>query len=106
MASFREGLPSASRSSRRGLGRRIPLLLFAATICFALTVLLRRSNTKEAAAGAADLEAADQRLLKVLVKTKEAIQQETPLEDIAAFADRAKVLMVRRRVEVMPRRPC
>ncbi|BGP21339.1 alpha-mannosyltransferase, glycosyltransferase family 71 protein [Rhodotorula toruloides] len=93
VASFREGLPSASRSSRRGLGRRLPLLLFAATICFALTILLRRSNTKEAAAGAADLEAADQQLLKVLVRTKEAIQQETPLEDLAAFADRAKVLM-------------
>lgn len=97
MSSFREGLPSATRSSRRGLGRRLPVLLLAATICFAFTVLLRRSNTKEAAAGAADLEAADQRLLKVLVKTKDAIQQETPLEDIAAFADRAKVLMVRGR---------
>lgn len=95
VSSFRTGLPGPSRNSRRSCSRRLPFVLVAATLLFALVVLVRQSSTEQAARSAADLEGADQELLKVLVRTKEALEDQTDWRDIAAYADRAKVLMVR-----------
>lgn len=40
------------------------------------------------------LEVVDQELIKVLVKTKDAMEKRTPVEDLAGFADRVMVLSV------------
>lgn len=95
-ASFRTAGPSPSRPSRRPCGRRLPLLLFLATLALSLFVLLRkRDGAAQAVMSAADMEGADEALLEVLVRTKEAIENETSFHDIATYADRAKVLLVR-----------
>ncbi|GAA5934507.1 hypothetical protein JCM10213_002000 [Rhodosporidiobolus nylandii] len=99
ISSFRSSLPSSSRSpnsaSRRSLSRRLPLLAFVCVVLFSVLALFRRNsaNTVLRAGEAEDLEAADQRLLEVLVKTKEAVEEDVTLEDIGAIADKTRVLM-------------
>ncbi|GAA5925201.1 hypothetical protein JCM3775_006395 [Rhodotorula graminis] len=97
-ASFRTSGPSPSRPSRRPCGRRLPLLLFLSTLALSLFVLLRKREgaaqaVESAARSAADMEGADEALLGVLVRTKDAIEDETSFHDLATYADRAKVLL-------------
>lgn len=90
------GLVTPARPSRRPCGRRVPLVLFLATCALSLYVLVRRRDGAALAEkSAADLEGADNKLLEVLIRTKDAIEVEAPLEDLASYADRAKVLLVR-----------
>ncbi|GAA5820505.1 hypothetical protein JCM3770_002278 [Rhodotorula araucariae] len=94
VSSFRSaGLPGSSRPSRRPCGRRVPFALLAAAFLGALVILARQRDSAHAVRSAADLEGADQALLDVLVRTKDAIEDETPFHDIATYADRAKVLL-------------
>lgn len=98
VASFRSTLPSHGRSQRRGCGRRVPVLVLLAALAFALVSLVRRSNANsrlDQAKSQSDVENADGAMLDLIVRTKEAIQAETPMEDIAAYADRTRVLYVR-----------
>ncbi|GAA5888867.1 hypothetical protein JCM6882_002883 [Rhodosporidiobolus microsporus] len=95
VSSFRNpSLPSSGRtSSRRSMSRRLPFLFFVCVVLFSCVVLVRRSQNSTTALGAADLEQADQALLKVLVRTKDAVEEEAKLQDIAAVADKTRVLM-------------
>ncbi|GAA5858776.1 hypothetical protein JCM8547_004983 [Rhodosporidiobolus lusitaniae] len=97
VSSFRSSsLPSSSRASsasRRALLRRLPFLAFICLVLFSSVTIFRKSRSTERAAAGADLEHADAKLLDVLVRTKEAVEEEAKLEDIAAMADKTRVLM-------------
>ncbi|GAA5988572.1 hypothetical protein JCM11641_004607 [Rhodosporidiobolus odoratus] len=99
VSSFRSSLPSSSvrqsSATRRSTIRRLPFLVFLSVIAFSCFLLFRRSsaNERESIGAAQELEKADQRLLEVLVKTKEAVEEELPLENIAGVADKTRVLM-------------
>ncbi|GAA5871926.1 hypothetical protein JCM3774_000730 [Rhodotorula dairenensis] len=96
VASFRSSLPSHGRSQRRGqCGRRLPVLVMLAALVLALVSYVNRSNANsrlDLANSQNDVENADGAMLDLIVRTKEAIQAETPMEDIAAYADRTRVL--------------
>jgi hypothetical protein len=98
VASFRTSLPSHGRTQRRGCGRRLPVLVLLIALVCAVVSLVRRSkaNTRlDEANSQNDVQLADKAMLDLIVRTKEAIQAETPMEDIAAYADRTRVLYVR-----------
>lgn len=99
VAAFRSTLPPHGRNNlkRRSCTRRLPVLVLVLAGAFALVSLVRRSNARERedlALNQEDGEAADKAMLDLIVRTKEAIQAETPMEDIAAYADRTRVLYV------------
>lgn len=98
VASFRTSLPSHGRTQRRGCGRRLPVLVLLIALVCAVVSLVRRSNANtrlDEANSQNDTQLADKAMLDLIVRTKEAIQAETPMEDIAAYADRTRVLYVR-----------
>lgn len=103
VASFRSSLPPHGRSPRRGgagvsaCGRRLPALVILLAAVLALVSLVKRSNANErenVALNQSDVDDADKAMLDLIVRTKEAIQAETPIQDIAAYADRTRVLYV------------
>ncbi|GAA6058680.1 hypothetical protein JCM10212_003368 [Sporobolomyces blumeae] len=100
VASLRSALPhtgsASSRAARRcSSPRRITLLalfliLFVSfdALFFHNVIGIKPQDPRQVE----QLEQADQELIKVLVKTKGAIEARTPVEDLAGFADRVKVL--------------
>ncbi|GAA6002720.1 hypothetical protein JCM10207_007643 [Rhodosporidiobolus poonsookiae] len=101
VSAFRSALPGSAYgpsppragSSRALVARRLPFLVFLALVVVSAVTLVQRTHSSHKVAAAGDLEKADQALLKVLVRTKEAIEEEVPLEDITAVADKTRVLM-------------
>jgi len=99
-------LPHLSPSSRRvvgggskggSLGRKFTFLVFLIIAFVSFDGLFTHKlvgHDKVDPLAVEQLEVVDQELIKVLVKTKQAMEQRTPVEDLAGFADRVMVLSV------------
>ncbi|GAA6013259.1 hypothetical protein JCM11491_006333 [Sporobolomyces phaffii] len=82
-----------ARSSR--LPRRITLVAFCVIAFLSFDALFFHSvigSKRIDPVAVEQLETVDQELIKVLVKTKEAMEARTPVQDLAGFADRVMVL--------------
>jgi hypothetical protein len=82
-------------------GRRLPkrvvsLLLFLVLVLLADALWLHSLIFTRTDGGGAELAAVDQELIELLVKQKEAMEANPPVEEIQAYADRFKVLLVSR----------
>jgi hypothetical protein len=99
-------LPHISPSSRRvvgggskgsSLGRKFTFLVFLVIAFISFDGIFTHKlvgHDKVDPLAVEQLEVVDQELIKVLVKTKQAMEQRTPVEDLAGFADRVMVLSV------------
>lgn len=94
-SSLPRNAPASSSAGRRALARRLPFLAFLSLVFFSSIYIFRTSRTTERVAAGSELEQADGRLLEMLMRTKEAVEEESKLEEIAKVADKVRVLMVR-----------
>jgi hypothetical protein len=81
------------RSGRRVNKRVVGLLGLLVTILFVDAVWLHLLIWPKGSTGSS-AEAVEEELVKMLMKQKEALEAAPPLEEIQAYADRFKVLLV------------
>ncbi|GAA5835395.1 hypothetical protein JCM3766R1_004774 [Sporobolomyces carnicolor] len=82
-------------SRRSGCGRKVTLVIFLVILFASFDGLFSHKfigHERVDPVQLEQLEVVDQELIKVLVKTKDAMEKRTPVEDLAGFADRVMVL--------------